>query len=262
MNPTTILATTRAGSRNLYRLGVTVNVSAQRSASVLVSSSSTAAPGQHFMVKNGSLPAGLVEQKARFFSDEKGAKPPIDDSNEDEKVDGETATAEESSEEATTDAKVAELEKQVSNLKEQVLRALAEQENTRRIAKKDVDSARQFAVTSFAKSLLDVSDNLARAMNAVPEELRNDTENNPVLATLFEGIEMTDNGLTKAFEKNGLVKFGELGDKFDPNYHNAMFEYPDPEKEAGSIGQVMKVGFMLHGRTIRPAEVGVIKKTD
>lgn len=261
----TILATTKAGSRHLYRLGASVNTPIQRSASVLASSS-TIAPTvsiafQHLM-QNGGAHA-LVEQQVRFFSDEKGTDAPIDESNPDEKAEGETTAAEESEVKPdTAEIKVAELEKEVSNLKEQVLRALAEQENTRRIAKKDVDSARQFAVTSFAKSLLDVSDNLTRAMDAVPEELRNDTEKNPVLATLFEGIQMTDAGLTKSFEKNGLVKFGAFGDKFDPNYHNAMFEYPDPEKEAGTIGQVMKVGFMLHGRTIRPADVGVIKKAD
>eukprot|EP01083_Nonionella_stella_P031619 86591_1 len=118
-------------------------------------------------------------------------------------------------------------------MKDQFLRSLAEQENIRGIAKRDVENARQFAVTSFAKSLLDTSDNLTRAMDAVPEELRKDTENHPVLATLYEGIQMTDDGLTKALAKNKLSKFGAAGDKFDPNLHEALFEYPDENMEAG-----------------------------
>jgi len=158
-----------------------------------------------------------------------------------------------------------ELENEVKDLKNQLLRTLAEQENTRRIAKQDVESARNFAIKSFAKGLLDVSDNLSRALDAVPEELRTATENdnntnNNVLATLYEGIHMTEKGLTKAFESNGLIKFGKVGDVFDPNVHNAMFEYPDPEKKPGSVGQVIKVGFYLNDRVLRPAEVGVVKK--
>ena len=70
---------------------------------------------------------------------------------------------------------------------------------------------------------------------------------------------MTDDGLTKAFAKNGLVKFGQRGEKFDPNKHEALFEYPDPNGEPGCIGQVMKAGFMLNNRVVRPAEVGVVK---
>lgn len=198
----------------------------------------------------------------RYFSDEKSARG--DDNTTEESVEqaSEEEVKEAASEEAEShaDDKVKELEKQLVDLKNQVLRAFADQENTRTIAKKDVDSARQFAVTSFAKSLLDVSDNLTRAMEAVPEELRADKENNPVLASLYEGIHMTDQGLTKAFEKNGLMKYGAIGDAFNPNQHDALFEYPDPEKEAGTVGQVLKKGFMLHGRPIRAAEVGVVKK--
>mmetsp|Transcript_4802 Transcript_4802/g.10304 ORF Transcript_4802/g.10304 Transcript_4802/m.10304 type:complete len:263 (+) Transcript_4802:114-902(+) len=157
------------------------------------------------------------------------------------------------------EGEVTKLETQIKELKDNLLRSLAEQENTRRIARRDVANAKSFAIASFAKSLLDTSDNLSRALDAVPEELRHDHENHPVLANLYEGISMTDEGLTKAFAKNGLVKFGEKGEKFDPNLHEALFEYPDPEGEAGNVGQVMKVGFMLNERVVRPAEVGVVK---
>jgi molecular chaperone GrpE len=156
---------------------------------------------------------------------------------------------------------VEKLQSELKEMKDQLLRSLAEQENIRRIAQRDVENARNFAVSSFAKSLLDTSDNLTRAMEAVPEEYRQDNEEHPVLATLYEGIRMTEEGLTKAFAKNGLKKFGERGDKFDPNMHDALFEYKDDTLEAGTVGQVMKVGFMLNNRVIRPAEVGVVKKS-
>jgi len=160
------------------------------------------------------------------------------------------------------------LKAEIKNLKDNLLRSLAEQENTRRIAKRDVESARQYAITSFAKSLLDTADNLSRAMDSVPEELlaaqqgtnTNDNDVGQTLTTLYEGIKMTEDGLVKAFNKNGLERYGVIGDVFDPNLHNALYEYPDKEKVPGTIGQIIKKGFSLHGRTIRPAEVGVIKK--
>lgn len=190
--------------------------------------------------------------KSRSFSDKTVT-------NEGKKDAEEATEGEESAQEEVETSETEKLEEQVKEMKDQLLRSLAEQENIRRIAKRDVENARNFAVTSFAKSLLDTSDNLSRAMDAVPEDLRKDTNNHPVLATLYEGIQMTDDGLTKAFTKNGLKKFGAPGDKFDPNMHEALFEYPDENMDAGSVGQVMKVGFTLNDRVIRPAEVGVTK---
>ena len=205
-------------------------------------------------------------QRVRFITDDSSRNDSSDYKKEGaegmKSEGGEEELAEENSPEEKEElSKEEKLENEVKELKDQLLRALAEADNTRRIAKRDVASARNFAVTSFAKSLLETSDNLTRAMEAVPEEYRVDTENHPVLATLYEGIQMTDSNLTKAFAKNGLVKFGEVGETFDPNKHEALFEYPDPNLTPGSIGQVMKVGFTLNERVIRSAEVGVVKKT-
>jgi molecular chaperone GrpE len=194
----------------------------------------------------------------RAFSDKTNGEENIEEKAADESS---TEEGSETEKEEAGPTEVEKLEAQVKEMKDQLLRSYAEQENIRRIAKKDVDNSKAFAITSFAKSLLDTSDNLTRALEAVPEEYRKDKENHAVLATLFEGIQMTDDGLSKAFAKNGLTKFGKVGDKFDPNLHEALFEYPDENMEAGSIGQVMKVGFSLKKRVIRPAEVGVIKKT-
>mmetsp|Transcript_8247 Transcript_8247/g.10324 ORF Transcript_8247/g.10324 Transcript_8247/m.10324 type:complete len:258 (+) Transcript_8247:50-823(+) len=193
----------------------------------------------------------------RAFSDKSSDEG--ENNDEAKPSENEESTDENSKEEEPTE--IEKLEAQVKEMKDQLLRSYAEQENIRRIAQKDVSNAKAFAISSFAKSLLDTSDNLTRALDAVPEEYREDKENHAVLATLFEGIKMTDDGLTKAFEKNGLKKFGVVGDKFDPNKHEALFEYPDNNMEAGTIGQVMKVGFSLKDRVIRPAEVGVIKSS-
>mmetsp|Transcript_16819 Transcript_16819/g.20547 ORF Transcript_16819/g.20547 Transcript_16819/m.20547 type:complete len:268 (-) Transcript_16819:69-872(-) len=193
----------------------------------------------------------------RAFSDKTSAEEGNAKDNDESTADEESKSTEENA--STEPSEVEKLEEQLKEMKDQLLRSLAEQENIRRIAKKDVENARSFAVTSFAKSLLDTSDNLSRALDAVPAEFRDDKENHAVLATLYEGIKMTDDGLNKAFAKNGLKKFGEAKDKFDPNMHEALFEYPDANMEAGTIGQVMKGGFTLNGRVIRPAEVGVIK---
>ena len=184
-------------------------------------------------------------------------------------VGGEEKTSEENVESTDTEtqkspppvSKEEMLEAQVKELKDQVLRSYAEQENTRKIAARDVDSARQFAIKSFAKSLLEVSDNLTLAMEAVPEEMRtgDNIDDHAVLKTLYEGIDMTERGLLKAFETNGLERYGKVGEPFDPNKHDALYEYADPEKEPGTVGQVMKSGFLLHKRVLRPAEVGVVK---
>ena len=150
------------------------------------------------------------------------------------------------------------MQAEIKALKDQLLRSYAEQENTRNIARRDVAEARQFAIKSFAKSLLEVSDNLQRALDSVPTA---DLSSNAQLKLLHEGIDMTNTGLLKALEANGVKKYCETpGDKFDPELHNALMQYADPTKEPDTVGQVIKVGFTLNNRVLRPAEVGVIKK--
>ena len=167
---------------------------------------------------------------------------------------------------------------QMREMKDALLRSLAEQENTRTIAKRDVEQARQFAIKSLAKSLLDVADNLQRALDAVPKEYRPVTASsttevvptatteplaiNPdIFKTLYEGIEMTEKGLKKALEGHGVIQYGTVGDIFDPNKHEALMEYNDDTKMNNTIGIVMKCGYTLHSRVLRPAEVGVVKST-
>lgn len=146
-------------------------------------------------------------------------------------------------------------------LKDKVLYTLAEMENVRTIARRDMESAKQFALQSFAKQLLDVADNLGRALDSVPKEAREGGKEGGLLATLVEGVEMTDTQLQKVLGANKIVKFGKPGDKFDPHLHDALFEYEEAGREGGSVGQVLKTGYTLNGRVIRPAQVGTVKKS-
>jgi len=155
-----------------------------------------------------------------------------------------------------------QLEAEIKQLKDKLLRTLADQENTRRIAQNDVAQAKKYAIKSFAQNLLEVSDNLELALKAIPDGIEKDKEDQPVLVNLLEGVRLTEEGLLKAFRDNGLVRFGQAGERFDPNKHDALYEYADPNQEPGVVGQVMKSGFLLNNRVLRPAEVGVVKKEE
>ena len=136
-----------------------------------------------------------------------------------------------------------------------VIRSYAEEENVRRIAKRDVENARLYANTSFAKAMLDVADNLERALAAVPPEKKKGED--PILNSLVEGIEMTEKNLQKIFGQFGIVKYGADGDKFDPSLHDALFQQPAVDgKESGVVSTVLKTGYKLKDRVIRAAQVG------
>lgn len=157
-------------------------------------------------------------------------------------------------------------------LKEKVLRSLAEEENVRRIAKRDVDNARLYANTSFAKAMLEVADDLDRALSSVPLDKKggesqdkdhptSSSASSSSLSSLIKGIEMTDRNLHKIFTKFGIVKFGAPEEAFDPNFHDALYEVPDSTKPTGTIAQVVKVGYKLQDRVIRAAQVGTTVNT-
>ena len=165
--------------------------------------------------------------------------------------------------EEDSESKIRALEKEVKELKDAVLRSLAEEENVRRIARKDVESANNYAITKFAKALLDVSDNFERALSAIPEEKRKSLESgegDPLFKSFVEGIVAVDKGMTKTFSQFGVVKYGEVGETFDPELHDALFQMPDETKEENTIGQVVKTEYKLKGRVIRAAQCGIIKK--
>lgn len=177
-------------------------------------------------------------------------------------TDAEAAPEAEAAAPSATDAlakEVDELKGKNAELNDRLLRALADAENVRRISGIDVKNAREFAISKFAKSLLDVSDNLRRAHESIKIEELHPDHTLPAIKTLHEGVVMTDAQLQKVFREFNINQIGVVGDKFDPNVHDALFEYEDAAKDAGSIGQLMKSGYMLNSRCIRPAQVGVVK---
>ncbi|KAG1698291.1 hypothetical protein DVH05_015280 [Phytophthora capsici] len=154
---------------------------------------------------------------------------------------------------------IEELTAKNKDANDRLLRALADAENVRRISRVDVSNAREFAISKFAKALLDVSDNLTRAHESIDIETLQPEKQLDAIKVLHEGVVMTENQLQKVFREFKINQVGAVGDKFDPNVHDALFEYEDATKEAGSIGQIMKTGYLLNERVIRPAQVGVVK---
>ncbi|HVJ40240.1 MAG TPA: nucleotide exchange factor GrpE [Dongiaceae bacterium] len=155
-----------------------------------------------------------------------------------------------------SDDPLAAAQAEVAALKDQLLRALAETENVRRRAARDKEDAGKFAMAGFAREVLGVADNLHRALEAIsPESLEKDQ----ALKTLFEGVQATQRQLEGAFEKQAIKKVWPLGEKFDSNLHQAMFEVPGTDKPAGTVVQVLQAGYTLHERLLRPAMVGVAK---
>ena len=151
---------------------------------------------------------------------------------------------------------LAQKDAEIAQLKDQLLRALAETENTRKRAERDRDDTAKFAVSNFARDMLAVADNLKRAVDSVPADAK---AGNAALATLLEGVELTDRQVASLFEKHGIQRLAPINQPFDPNLHQAMFEVPGTGKPAGTVVQVLQAGFTIHGRLLRPAMVGVAK---
>ena len=142
--------------------------------------------------------------------------------------------------------------------KQDVLYAKAETQNVRRRAEKDVADARAYAATGFARDVLSVWDNLSRAVDAIPEALREDDS----MKGLVTGIEATKRELEKVFGQHGVTRIAAVGLPLDPNQHQAMMEVPSAEHEPGTVIQEMQSGWMIKDRLLRPAMVGVAKKAD
>jgi molecular chaperone GrpE len=149
------------------------------------------------------------------------------------------------------------LEREHAEMKDRLLRTLAEMENLRKRTDREVADSRIYGVTSFARDMLGVADNMRRALEAIPPELRATAEAG--VKALIEGVDLTEREFLKVLEKNGIRQFSPQGEKFDPNLHQAMFEVPDPTVPAGSVVQVVQPGYMIGERILRPAFVGVSK---
>ena len=143
------------------------------------------------------------------------------------------------------------------DLRDKALRTLAEMENLRKRTAREVADARTYGITGFARDVLGIADNLQRALDAVPAETRESAD--PMLKALIEGVELTERSLLNALEKNGVKKFDPSGEKFDPNFQQAMYEVPDASVPPGTVVQVVQAGYMIGERVLRPALVGVSK---
>jgi molecular chaperone GrpE len=152
----------------------------------------------------------------------------------------------------------AALEDEVARLRNEVLYAQADTQNVRRRLEKDKADATAYAATNFARDMLSVADNLSRALSVIPAELRDDER----LKGLLVGIEATGRELETVLKRHGVTKIEAMGEKLDPNRHQAMVEMPSADKEPGTVIQEMQAGYMLRDRLLRPALVGVAKKPE
>jgi molecular chaperone GrpE len=150
-----------------------------------------------------------------------------------------------------------QLVKEAAEAKDKMLRTLAEMENLRKRTQREVADARTYGIAGFARDILDIADNLQRALDAVPAEAKASADAG--LMGLIEGVELTERSLHNTLEKNGVRKFDPAGEKFDPNLQQAMFEIPDASVPAGTVVQVVQAGYMIGDRILRPALVGVSK---
>ena len=147
------------------------------------------------------------------------------------------------------------LELENGRLKDQLLRAMAETENLRRRAEREKEDTSKYAVATLARDILSVADNLRRALDTLPvDQAPNDATRN-----LLAGIEATERELLAIFERRGIKRIDPTGQRFDPNFHQAMFEVPNSGQEAGTVVQVLQPGYIIHDRLLRPALVGVAK---
>ncbi|MBW8308402.1 MAG: nucleotide exchange factor GrpE [Candidatus Paracaedibacteraceae bacterium] len=159
----------------------------------------------------------------------------------------------------STQAKETEdLQSQLDKMKDQWLRAVAELDNTRKRAQKDREDALKYAATNFSRDILGVYDSLARAADMIATVDQTSDENKGFI----EGVNLTLAELNNIFARHGIQRVDPINQPFDPNFHQAMFEVPTNDVAAGTVVQVMQIGFTLHDRLLRPALVGVSKKAD
>ena len=162
----------------------------------------------------------------------------------------------ETEKEETSEDIIEKLNEEITNLKDQRLRAIAELENFRKRAEKDQSDALKYGISNFAKEIINISDNIERAQSSIPEEVKNNETIKPVI----EGIDLIAQSVVTTFEKIGIKKIESLNEKFDHNLHQAMMEIENNDLEPGTIVQELIPGYTLHDRLLRPAMVGVSKK--
>ena len=149
------------------------------------------------------------------------------------------------------------LDRELADMKDRLLRTLAEMENLRKRTEREIVDVRVYGTAGFARDVLAVADNMHRALEAIGPELRDAAD--AKVKAFIEGVELTERELLKMLEKNGVKKFFPQGEKFDPNVHQAMYEVPTSDQPPGHVAQVIQAGYMIGDRVLRPALVGISK---
>jgi molecular chaperone GrpE len=184
------------------------------------------------------------------MSDEKEPLAPANDLGDDPGAEAEAEAAP-----ATPEERAAALEAELAEAQDKLLRALAETENVRRRAQRERADAEKYGFAKFASDLLSVADNLRRALDSLPESEAKDDRTRSLLA----GVEATERELLAAFERHGLKRIDPKGEKFDHNFHQAVFEVENADQPTGTVAQVLQPGYVVHDRLLRPAMVAVAK---
>ena len=156
----------------------------------------------------------------------------------------------------SAEEQIAKLEADLAEARDRMLRALAETENVRRRLEREREDTARYAIARFAGDLLSVADNLRRALDAVPAAA---VKNDEFLAKLVDGVGATERTMLSVLEKNGVKKLDPAGQKFDPNFHEVLFELDAPDKPAGTVVQVLEPGYTIGDRLLRPARVAASK---
>lgn len=174
--------------------------------------------------------------------------------NENEAAENPAAEASAASAEAEI---IAALEAERNELKDRLLRAVAEMDNLRKRTEREMRDTRAYAISNFARDMLTATDNLSRALGTLPAEDRETATD--AMKGLIEGVEMTEREMQRLLEKNGVKKIDPKGERFDPHFHQAMFEIPNPEVPEQTVLEVVQSGYVIGERVLRPAMVGVAK---
>jgi molecular chaperone GrpE len=196
---------------------------------------------------------GAMNDKSNTETADNAAEKEMEGVPEHLKDDGEVSAADNNAAET-----IKQLEDKLAETQQEVLYAKADTQNVRRRMEKEVADARAYAATGFARDILSVSDNLTRALEAIPAELREDEK----MKGLVIGLEATGRELESVFAKNGITRIAAMGLPLDPNQHQAMVEIPSDDAEPGTIVAEMQAGYMIKDRLLRPAMVGVAKKPE
>jgi molecular chaperone GrpE len=157
----------------------------------------------------------------------------------------------------SNDDLMAQLEAEKADLTDRFVRLAADMENLRRRTERDMKDAKSYSIANFARDMLGVADNLRRALDAIPQDAREGGDAG--YKALIEGVEMTERAMLSALERHGVKKLAPEGEKFDPNFHQAMFELPNPDVPNNTVVQVVQAGYVIGDRVLRPAMVGVAK---